>query len=391
MATKKFFFSLDLAGNLVKNQAAPVAISDGSNKGYVDDSIDTAVTTINGQLSALESALQADLASAVADLESLVATTDTNARTDIQGIINGLPPKKACNAISTTPITLSGVQTVDGVSLVAGNRVLVAGQGGDIDTPDVDNGVYVVAAGAWSRAEDLDSSDEVIPGMFVPVNQGTTYGDTQWFLLTDGIITPGTTALRFDRYGAADSVVAGDGLERDGHILNVVSADDEQLTVSASGVAVNPTFISYLLDLANSTNNLTTDRITGLLAFIHAVKLNELAAPDGEVSLSNQKLTNVASPEDSSDASTKGYVDTLVSGRNYSTRIGNGSDTVFTVTHNLGSKEVLVQLYSESSGATVDAAVVRTTNNAVQITFDGITPASNEFRVLIVKVADALA
>ena len=387
MASKKFFFTLDLAGNQIKNQGTPQALADAANKGYVDDNLSTAVSTLEGTIDALESTLNANLASAVADLEALVASTDATARNDIQGIINGLPPKKACAAISTSTITLSGLQTIDGYALQAGDRVLVAGQGGDIVTPNAANGVYVAGSGAWVRAEDLDASDEMIAGMFVPVNQGTNYGDTQWFLVTDGIITPGTTAIRFDRYGAADAVVAGDGLERDGHTLSVKSADETKLTVTASGVGVEPTFISYLLDLANSTNNLDTDRINGLIEFIHAVKLNELSAPDGDVNLASNKLTNLAAPEDSSDAATLGYVQSQVGNRFFSALVGDGSAVVFTVTHGLGSKQVIVQLYNESTGATVDAAVVRSTVNAVQITFDGITPATDEFRVLITKVA----
>lgn len=387
MASKKFFFTLDLAGNQIRNQGTPVALADAANKGYVDNNLSTAVSTLEGTISALESTLTANLDSAKAQLEALIASTDATARNDIQGLINGLPPKKACAVISTGTITLSGLQTIDGYAVQAGDRVLVAGQGGDIDTPNAANGIYVAATGAWARASDLDSLDEMIPGMFVPVNQGTVYGDTQWFLLTDGIITPGTTPVRFDRYGAADAVVAGDGLQRDGHVLSVKSADATKLTVGATGVGVEPTFISYLLDLANSTNNLTTDRITGLLTFIRAVKLNEFTAPDGDVNLASQKLTNLAAPTDASDAATLGYVQSQVGNRFYSTLVGDGSAVEFTVTHGLSTKQVIVQLYNENSGATVDASVVRSTINNVVITFDGVTPAPGEFTVLITKVA----
>jgi hypothetical protein len=387
MASKKFFFTLDLAGNQIKNQGVPQALADAANKGYVDDNLGTAVTTLEGTISALEASLAADLASAVSDLEALVSSTDAAARNDIQGIINGLPPKKACSTISVAPITLSGLQTIDGYAVQANNRVLVAGQGGDIETPHADNGIYVAAAGAWARADDLDAADEMIAGMFVPVNEGTNYGDTQWFLVTDGIITPGTTAIRFDRYGAADAVVAGDGLERDGHTLSVKSADEEQLTVTSAGVGIEPTFIAYLLDLANSTNNLETSRIIGLLAYIRAVKLNEFTAPDGDVNLASQKLTNLAAPTDASDAATLGYVQSQVGNRFFNTTIGDGAATTYTVAHGLSSKRVIVQIYNDTTGATVEANVTRTTLNDIEVVFDGVTPAANEFAVLVTKVA----
>lgn len=383
MANKKFYFNLDLVNNKALNVATPTARTDGAPKGYVDDSLSTAVTDLEGQISSLTSASQASLDTAIDDLNAAILAAKNEVRTEIQGILNGLPPRQACKVISTSAITLSGTQTIDGVSLMVGDRVLVAGQGGSTSSAHINNGIYVVSAGAWTRAADADSSEETIPGMFVPVNEGSSYGDTQWFLLTDGVITPGTTPQRYDRYGASDAVVAGDGLERDGNVLSVKSADTDQLSVSASGVGVVPSFIAYLLDLANSTGNLATNRITGLLAYIRGVKLNEFAAPDGDVSLSGNKITNLAAPVDSTDAATKGYIDAKVGNRFYSTLIGNNSATSFTVTHSLDSKQVIVQVYSDATGATVEADVVRTTANAVSVSFDGVTPANDEFRVLV--------
>jgi hypothetical protein len=68
---------------------------------------------------------------------------------------------------TTANITLSGAQTIDGHAAVAGERVLVKNQ-----TLAANNGVYVVAAGAWSRATDMDAWSEV-PGAWVTVTNGT--------------------------------------------------------------------------------------------------------------------------------------------------------------------------------------------------------------------------
>src|SRR5689334_6764973 len=70
-------------------------------------------------------------------------------------------------AASTANLTLSGTQTVDGVALSAGDRILVKNQ-----STASQNGIYVVAAGAWSRATDMDIWAEV-PGSFVSVQEGT--------------------------------------------------------------------------------------------------------------------------------------------------------------------------------------------------------------------------
>ena len=71
--------------------------------------------------------------------------------------------------------------------------------------------------------------------------------------------------------------------------------------------------------------------------------------------------------------------------RTYAATIGDGSNTSYTVTHNLGTKDVIVQIYDISSNDTVFADVVRTSTNVVTLTF-GTEPASNDIRVLISTV-----
>lgn len=106
--------------------------------------------------------------------------------------INKLDNKQSVRVATTGNIALTGLQTVDGVLLVAGDRVLVKNQ-----AAAKDNGLYVAAVGAWSRSTDADTSTEVTPGLIVAVEQGTTLADTIWQLITDGPIVLGTTALTF--------------------------------------------------------------------------------------------------------------------------------------------------------------------------------------------------
>lgn len=106
--------------------------------------------------------------------------------------ISKLDNKQSVRAATTANITLSGLRTVDGVVLAAGDRVLVKNQ-----TEGQENGLYVVAAGVWSRTSDADTSSEVTPGLVVAVEQGTTQADTIWQVITDAPIVLGTTALTF--------------------------------------------------------------------------------------------------------------------------------------------------------------------------------------------------
>lgn len=100
--------------------------------------------------------------------------------------------KQPVRAVSTSNISLTGTQTVDGVSLIAGDRILVAGQ-----TTASQNGIYIVAAGAWARGAQSDTSAELSSGSMVPVTEGTAFADTVWTLTTNNPITLNTTSLSF--------------------------------------------------------------------------------------------------------------------------------------------------------------------------------------------------
>ncbi|WP_339490589.1 phage tail protein [Pseudomonas rhizophila] len=103
-----------------------------------------------------------------------------------------LDSKQSVRVATTASIALTGLQIVDGVTLVAGDRVLVKNQ-----AAAKDNGIYVVGAVAWQRAPDADSSAEVTSAMILSVEQGATLADTRWQLVTDGAIVLGTTSLTF--------------------------------------------------------------------------------------------------------------------------------------------------------------------------------------------------
>ncbi|MCG8993332.1 phage tail protein [Laribacter hongkongensis] len=115
-----------------------------------------------------------------------------------------LDGKPSVKVATTAAIALTGLQTIDGVALVAGDRVLVKDQ-----AAAKDNGIYVASAGAWARAADADASIEVTPGLFVSVEQGTANADSIWQLVTDAPITLGTTGLAFEMLDGKTGVAAG--------------------------------------------------------------------------------------------------------------------------------------------------------------------------------------
>jgi phage-related tail fiber protein len=123
---------------------------------------------------------------------SVVLATREYVDTKILEELYKLDSKQSVQAATTANIALSGLQSIDGVALAVGDRVLVKNQ-----NAAKDNGIWVAAAAGWSRAADADSNTEVTSALSVSVEQGTTLADTRWQLITDGAIVPGTTALTF--------------------------------------------------------------------------------------------------------------------------------------------------------------------------------------------------
>ena len=117
--------------------------------------------------------------------------------------LTGLTWKQPVRAATTGNHSLTGTAAVDGVAIVAGDRVLVRAQ-----TNPVDNGIYQVAAGTWTRTLDADTGVEVI-GATVFVSMGTTLGNTTWQQTADPPLTVGTTAQTWTQFGAGGSGGSG--------------------------------------------------------------------------------------------------------------------------------------------------------------------------------------
>jgi len=172
-------------------------------------------------------------------ITNLAAPTDANdaaRKADVDAARSGLDVKDSVRAATTANITLSGEQTIDGVAVVAGNRVLVKNQ-----STASENGIYVAAAGAWARATDFDSDAEVTPGAFTFVEEGTTNGDAGFVLTTNAPITVGSTSLTFAQFSGAGQVTAGTGLTKDGSTINAVGTAD-RIAVSADAIDISTAY-----------------------------------------------------------------------------------------------------------------------------------------------------
>ena len=438
-------------------------------------------------------------AQVVTGLSQPVNDTDQANKLYVDSVAQGIDIKQSVRVATTQNITLSGTQTIDGVSVVQGNRVLVKNQ-----TDASQNGIYVVQQGAWTRSTDANTNDKVHPGMFTFVEEGTTNQDSGWVLVTDQPITLGTTNLEFEQFSGAGQIVAGAGLTKTGNTLNIGSGDgitvgadsisatvdgttigltgtspNKSLTVlkvpnqltfgtglsqtgtfdgqtqrtvsvsygTTSGTAVegphvtattgihgvgtgyivgttltqtltNKTLTSPIMNtsivLKNTTRNITLKWVepqtqqrditfgdpgaNDYVAYLSATQtLQNKTLTLPTIDQSGVKLRTESSALEVRNNQNSQYqaVKQLTFYRSsdgkevtykYQTTItGTGSDDQFTITHNIGSRDVQVQVYQQASPYDeVEVGVERTDTNTVEIYFAQNVPLNTEYRVVVI-------
>lgn len=273
---------------------------------------------------------------------------------------SGLDVKQSVRAATTGNITLSNTQTVDGVTLVAGDRVLVKNQ-----STAADNGIYVVVSGgAWTRATDADTDAEVTPGMFTFVEEGTTNADSGWVLTTNGSITVGSTALAFAQFSGAGQITAGAGLTKTGNTLDVGGTAD-RITVNSDTVDIASTYVGQTS--ITTLGTITTGTWNG----------TDIAVADGGTgsSTASGARTNLAD-------TTAGYTTSTPVLARVAAQTITGAGTSFNIDHNFGTRDVVVQVFDTTTYETVNVDVVRASTNRVTVSFS-VAPGSAEYRVVV--------
>ena len=171
--------------------------------------------------------------------------------TDRQRGLSGSLGVKAPVLVATTAnITLSALQTVDGVSLAAGDRVLVKDQ-----STASENGIYVVATSSWARSADFNGSNDGIQGTQINVASGTAGAGRTYRISTANPFTIGTdsiafTLITFDTEVYADAAAASASAA-------AASAVTAASTASLAGAATSTTSVTSLA-IGTGTKNFTT-------------------------------------------------------------------------------------------------------------------------------------
>jgi len=206
---------------------------------------------------------------------------DAATKNYVDNAVQGLDAKASCVTASTANITtLSGLLTIDGVTLTSGDRVLVKDQ-----TAQADNGIYVASASAWSRSTDMDTWAEV-PNAYVFIEGGSTQADTGWVCTSNAGGTLGSTAITWVQFSSAGTYYAGNGLTLAGNTFSVL-ANGTTIDVSASGIKVSDTYagntsLNTLGTVTTGTWNATTIGVayggTGVTTITGLVKGNGTSA-----------------------------------------------------------------------------------------------------------------
>jgi hypothetical protein len=206
--------TVDVANKRITSVAEPTQSTDAATKSYVD---------------AVKTGLDVK--------DSVIVTTTAN----LAGTYSN-----GTSGVGAT-LTNSGTQaaiTIDGRVLVVGERVLVKDQ-----TTGLQNGFYkVTTVGTVSenwvltRTVDADEDSEITPGAFTFVEEGTVGGNNGYVCTNVGAITVGTTAITFVQFSGAGSVIAGDGLTKNGNTLDVVGTND-RISISADAVDISSNYV----------------------------------------------------------------------------------------------------------------------------------------------------
>ena len=168
----------------------------------------------------------------------------------VDALVNGLDVKASVRVATTENSDLSGLDTIDGVTVVAGDRILAKSQ-----TDGTQNGIYVAAAGSWSRATDCDVSAEVTSGFFTFASEGAANADSGWVLTTNDPITVGSTSLTFTQFSGAGQITAGIALTKSGNTLDVDLVDSTSST--STSAAATPASVKVAYDLAATKAKVT--------------------------------------------------------------------------------------------------------------------------------------
>lgn len=271
----------------------------------------------------------------------------------------------------------AAINVVDGITLAAGNRVLLKEQ-----TTAAQNGIYVVTVvgtgvtGVWDRAPDFDADPEVTSGAFVFIEEGTNAAEG-YVLTTANPITIGGaagTAIAFTQFSGAGTWIAGNGLTLTGQTFDVVGTA-ARVSVAANAVDIDAAYVGQA--------SITT---------LGTIATGTWAATDVGIAYGGTGASTAATARTNLNVVGRAVITAgtgivpdaaSVPVANCAATLGNASLTTFVVTHDRATKDVRVVLTEVATDKEVFADVTHTSTSTVTVVF-AVAPTSAQYRIVIV-------
>jgi len=162
------------------------------------------------------------------------ANTDIANKYYVDAVAQGLGPKAACAVGTTANITLSGLQTIDGYTTLAGDRVLVKNQ-----TSSQFNGIYLASASTWTRAVDMDVWAEVSGAYTVILNGGQA--NTGYVCTASKTGTIDVTAMPWVQFSGTGTYFAGTGLTLSSNTFSITNTGVTAASVGSASKTLTAT------------------------------------------------------------------------------------------------------------------------------------------------------
>lgn len=360
-------FTVDAQGRLTAASSVTISITASQVSNF-----DTQVRTSRLDQMAAPTASVSLNSQKITNLAAPTLDSDAATKAYVDAARTGLDVKESVRAASTANVTLTysatggtsargqitaAPNTLDGVTLANGNRILLKNQ-----STAAQNGIWVVTTvgtgsnGVWDRATDFDADVEVTAGAFTFVTEGTANADSGWVLTTnDPIVIGGAsgTALAFAQFSGAGQITAGAGLTKTGNTIDVATANSGRIVINADSIDL------ATVGTAGTYRSVTTDAY------------GRVTAGTNPTTLSGYGITD-AQPLDATLTALAG-VTTVADRLIYAT----GSDTFTTTTFTSFGRSLVDDADAAAARTTLGLGTIATQNaNNVSITggtIDNIT------------------